>query len=87
MAGTFTEDVRKRIIVACDGTWNDRDSNESIPTNVTLICRCIQQEARDPQTREVIPQIIYYQSGVGTETTTYNRLAGGTTGQGEPEKP
>jgi uncharacterized protein (DUF2235 family) len=74
--------AHKRIVVACDGTWKDSDGEYQVPSNVTRICRCIKQEARDPKTGAVIPQIIYYQSGVGTESTIYNKIVGGSTGQG-----
>lgn len=74
--------ARKRIVVACDGTWKSSDGEYQIPTNVTRICRCIKQEARDEMTGMVIPQVIYYQSGVGTETTLYNKIVGGSTGDG-----
>ncbi len=74
--------ARKRIVIACDGTWKDSDGEYEIPSNVTRICRCIKQEARDAKKGEVIPQIIYYQSGVGTESTLYNKIVGGSTGQG-----
>ncbi|ERF68818.1 hypothetical protein EPUS_06262 [Endocarpon pusillum Z07020] len=77
--------ARKRIVVACDGTWKDSDGEYEIPSNVTRICRCIKQEARDAETGEVIPQIIYYQSGVGTESTIYNKIVGGSTGLGLAE--
>jgi uncharacterized protein (DUF2235 family) len=74
--------ARKRIVVACDGTWKDSDGEYQVPSNVTRICRCIKQEARDASTGNIIPQIIYYQSGVGTESTLYNKIVGGSTGQG-----
>ena len=74
--------ARKRIIVACDGTWKDSDTEYQVPSNVTRICRCIKAEGHDPKTGAVIPQIVYYQSGIGTETTLYNKLVGGSTGQG-----
>lgn len=75
--------ARKRIVVACDGTWKSSDGEYQIPTNVTRICRCIKQEARDQATNAIIPQVIYYQSGVGTETTLYNKIVGGSTGEGK----
>lgn len=74
--------VRKRIVVACDGTWKDSDGEYQVPSNVTRICRSIKSEAKDASTKTMIPQIIYYQSGVGTESTLYNKIVGGSTGQG-----
>ena len=79
--------ARKRIVVACDGTWKDSDGEYQEPSNVTRICRSIKQEARDAITGAVIPQIIYYQSGVGTETTIYNKIVGVSSGQGFIPRP
>lgn len=82
MKGHTEVEARKRIVVACDGTWKDSDGEYQVPSNVTRICRCIKQEAKDASTGAIIPQIIYYQSGIGTETTIYNKIVGGSTGQG-----
>ena len=72
----------KRIVVACDGTWMDSDGEYQVPSNVTRICRCIRQEGQDAITGAIIPQIIYYQAGVGTESTIYDKVVGGSTGLG-----
>ena len=61
---------RKRIIVCCDGTWLDSDGEAQIPSNVTRICRCIKQEGRHTLTGTAIPQIVYYQSGIGSTAAT-----------------
>lgn len=73
----------KRIVVACDGTWKKSDGEYQVPSNVTRICRSIKQEHRDEKNKTITPQIIYYQSGVGTESTIYNKVVGGSTGQGK----
>jgi type VI secretion system (T6SS) phospholipase Tle1-like effector len=53
----------KRIIVCCDGTWNDADSAGEF-TNVVRIARAILPiEGRGGKETA---QIVYYQSGVGT---------------------
>jgi uncharacterized protein (DUF2235 family) len=77
---------RKRIIVCCDGTWMDSDGEPHVPSNVTRICRCIKHEAKHQLTGKMIPQIIYYQSGIGTTgDSIYSKYIGGATGKGISE--
>src|SRR5438309_3453552 len=65
---------RKRLIVCCDGTWNDADSTGDF-TNVVRIARAIKAEAE-------VPQIVYYHSGVGTGGDTFAHVIGGAIGLG-----
>ena len=54
--------VGRRLIVCCDGTWNDagkEDEGEPAPTNVFLLSNML---VNDPSVQEV-----HYQPGVGTE--------------------
>lgn len=51
----------KRIAICCDGRWNMATAEDRV-TNIARICRMI-----TPQTAEGINQIIYYDSGVGTD--------------------
>ncbi|KAI0082303.1 hypothetical protein K474DRAFT_1586300 [Panus rudis PR-1116 ss-1] len=60
--------IKKRIVVCCDGTWQDgltarRRWNY---TNILRLARAIQHvdDRYDPP----VPQVVYYQSGVGTES-------------------
>lgn len=82
----------KRIIIACDGTWDNDDygmekkdilpwSKETPkpPSNVTRICRSILPFDGDK------PQITYYQAGIGSEHTLKDKLWGGLTGFGISE--
>jgi uncharacterized protein (DUF2235 family) len=87
--------VCKRIIVACDGTWQDADSDSqriypwwkfwkrehyiSPASNVARLCRCISREGIDEQGRPV-HQLVFYQAGVGT--SAMQRLGGGLMGKG-----
>lgn len=69
----------KRLVLCCDGTWNraDQTSNgEPSPTNVVRLAYRVAK--RD---REGVPQIIYYDHGVGTGNTL-DRLSGGAFGGG-----
>ncbi|KKK22183.1 hypothetical protein AOCH_001495 [Aspergillus ochraceoroseus] len=73
----------KRLIVCCDGTWEDATADsDQPPSNVTRISRALSRTAiveEDGQTRE-IPQIVYYQKGVGTGIG--DKYFGGVTGIG-----
>ena len=63
----------KRLIVCCDGTWEAGDHatkrDSSYQTNITRICRALAHHAEMPDGTK-IPQIIYYQSGVGSISPT-----------------
>lgn len=61
--------VKKRLIVACDGTYTasntGRDTNAS---NISLLTRTIADlgfDGDDPK-HAPIPQVVFYQSGIGT---------------------
>ena len=87
--------IRKRIIVACDGTWQDADSTSerlypwwkfwrkehrlTPASNVARLCRCIGKEGIDKQGQPV-PQLVFYQAGVGTGWM--QRVTGGLSGKG-----
>lgn len=49
----------KRLIVCCDGTWQSQDND--VPTNVLKIAQSIK-----PITEDNIPQVLYYDQGIGT---------------------
>jgi hypothetical protein len=65
----------KRLIVCCDGTW--QDLSRSYPTNVVKLAQIIQPLASDGTA-----QIVYYQSGIGTEHGKAERIGGGVFGWG-----
>lgn len=75
----------KRLIVACDGTWNDSDDlgksgKIPIPSNITRISRAIKAVSQDG-----VQQIVDYHSGLGTEGTKFSRFLGDTIGKGLAE--
>lgn len=72
--------MHKRIILCCDGTWQDGISevHRSRYTNVLRLARTIHHE--DVRYQPPIPQIVYYQSGIGTEKNLYSEYIQGTTG-------
>lgn len=67
--------ARKRLIICCDGTWQSAvDGQESIPSNVTRLCRAIDSVGIDPVDHQPWQQIVWYDSGVGTNTTAAGPL-------------
>lgn len=74
--------MKKRIVVCCDGTWNEPESVEDhhkVPTNVLKMVRAIaaRDEVRD------IDQVVFYNKGIGTGALGIaDRLIGGGTGYG-----
>ncbi|RAO68307.1 uncharacterized protein BHQ10_004319 [Talaromyces amestolkiae] len=76
--------LNKRLIVCCDGTWEDGNSEEinNPLSNITRIARAIKPHAEIivNGVRTIIPQITYYQKGVGTGVL--DQYLGGLTGVG-----
>ena len=69
----------KRLIVCCDGTWNNADSKDA-ETNVALMARAIHANPKDgPQ------QIVLYLRGVGSSGLLAETLWEGATGYGLDE--
>ncbi|MEW6495923.1 MAG: DUF2235 domain-containing protein [Cyanobacteriota bacterium] len=62
----------KRLIVCCDGTWQQLTS--PYPSNVVKLAQAVKPLASDG-----IPQIVFYDEGIGTES---HKLLGGATGLG-----
>ncbi|KAH9004251.1 hypothetical protein EDB86DRAFT_2155380 [Lactarius hatsudake] len=73
-------EVRKRIIVCCDGTWQDGlVINERWKyTNILRLSRALHHV--DKRFVPPIPQIVFYQAGVGTEPNLIQSLLDGATG-------
>lgn len=63
----------KRIVVCCDGTWNEPDQN---PTNVIKIAHHLA-----PVDKNGIQQVVFYDQGVGTGGHI-DKFIGGATGKG-----
>ncbi|MEL7036230.1 MAG: DUF2235 domain-containing protein [Cyanobacteria bacterium J06592_8] len=64
----------KRLVVCCDGTW--QKLNNPYPTNVVKFAQAVKSIASDG-----VPQIVFYDEGIGTEGGL-NSLLGGAFGQG-----
>lgn len=72
--------MKKRIVICCDGTWNTPDKTERglpCPTNVVHIAEALPRTAADG-TR----QLLYYDIGVGTTGSRWQRIIDGATGRG-----
>src|SRR5262249_20293537 len=66
----------KRLVVCCDGTWNDSDQGTGY-TNVARFAWSIK-----PVAANGAAQVVYYQSGVGTAGTKVSKFIGGAIGAG-----
>jgi uncharacterized protein (DUF2235 family) len=68
----------KRLVLCCDGTWNKPDEEKEgrpVPTNVVRLAY------RVAKTDGAVPQISYYDQGVGTGNF-FDRIVGGVLGEG-----
>lgn len=76
----------KRIIVCCDGTWQDGILRKQtwMYSNVLKLARCLNHE--DIRYDPPIPQIVFYQAGIGSEQNIYSRYVDGATGASLAEK-
>ncbi|EQB57664.1 hypothetical protein CGLO_02179 [Colletotrichum gloeosporioides Cg-14] len=68
---------KKRLIVCCDGTWNDSNGSNGYTTNVSRLSTAIAQKCCTG-----MPQVVYYHRGVGTEESLAARTIGGAFGTG-----
>jgi uncharacterized protein (DUF2235 family) len=71
----------RRIIICCDGTWNDRETRDPV-TNVSRIISCLEPIDDRDKTRRY-HQLPIYLDGIGTGTTWFGRRYAGATGAGE----
>ena len=63
----------KRLVFCFDGTWNKLSTN--CPTNVVLVAEMVA-----PLAKGGVPQIVYYDEGIGTAKS--ERFTGGAFGKG-----
>ncbi|GEP59604.1 hypothetical protein RSO01_67700 [Reyranella soli] len=68
-------DSMKRIVLCLDGTWNQVGKG-NLPTNVVRIAQSVADQGDDG-----VPQIVYYNAGVGTDGPV-DRFLGGVFGVG-----
>jgi len=68
--------MMKRLVLCCDGTWNDSDEGTGY-TNVSRLAWAIR-----PVDAKGVIQVVFYQSGVGTAGDKINQIASGALGMG-----
>jgi uncharacterized protein (DUF2235 family) len=74
----------KKLIIFCDGTWNDPDETDDgqpCPTNVVKLANALK-----PVSSAGVVQRMYYDTGVGTHGGFLHRVFDGATGTGISEK-
>ncbi|EPQ60681.1 hypothetical protein GLOTRDRAFT_118837 [Gloeophyllum trabeum ATCC 11539] len=73
----WTSRIKKRIIVCCDGTWQDGIIVEQRwkYTNILRLARMFNHQ--DERFQPPIPQIVFYQSGIGSAKNWYAELVEG----------
>ena len=70
----------KRIAIFCDGTWNTPDESEkgiNCQTNVVKLANALSKTSIDGTA-----QLLYYETGVGSEGSKIHRIFDGATGTG-----
>ncbi|TVY83472.1 Uncharacterized protein LSUE1_G002421 [Lachnellula suecica] len=82
--------VGQKFVIGCDGTWMNSDQGydtslfspptAQIPTNVTRIVRAVKHKDAAG-----IPQIVFYQRGIGANGDVEDKELGGLTGAGLSE--
>ncbi|KAH8835303.1 hypothetical protein DL96DRAFT_39490 [Flagelloscypha sp. PMI_526] len=72
--------IARRLIVCCDGTWQDGVSTTDRLkyTNVLRLARAI--DYQDARYEPPIPQIVFYQSGVGSQKNLFSTYIDGVIG-------
>ncbi|KAF8585533.1 hypothetical protein K439DRAFT_1652901 [Ramaria rubella] len=78
--------VSKRIVVCCDGTWQDGivQKYRWQYSNILKISRVLDHQ--DNRHNPPIPQIVFYQAGVGSAQNFYSEYIEGATGASLAEK-
>jgi len=71
--------MKKRILILCDGTWNDLEMRYI--TNVGWLAQLLQAEGKT-KSGSKIPQLIYYDDGVAAHDEGLQRFINGAFGGG-----
>jgi uncharacterized protein (DUF2235 family) len=74
----------KRIAIFCDGTWNTPDKMKDgklCQTNVVKMANAL-----SPKSLDGTAQVLYYDTGIGSEGSVTKRVFDGATGSGISEK-
>ncbi|KAF6824624.1 hypothetical protein CMUS01_10151 [Colletotrichum musicola] len=68
---------KKRLVICCDGTWNNSNQKGSISTNVARLSAAVAHKCCTG-----MPQVVYYHRGAGTEESKVAQYLGGVLGKG-----
>ncbi|QKX60157.1 uncharacterized protein TRUGW13939_07300 [Talaromyces rugulosus] len=83
------EEGKKRLFVCCDGTWQNASGTSAPLTNVARFARAVDRYGINNDFVSIpIPQLIYYSSGIGSESVfrlPVDSLYSGATGKGLEE--
>lgn len=81
-----TNNIKKRIVVCCDGTWQDGIivKERWKYTNILKLSRALNHV--DMRGGAPVPQIVFYQSGIGSSPNFYSEYVQGATGSSLGEK-
>ncbi len=70
----------KRIAIFCDGTWNTPDKSKNGKNCQTNVVKLV--DALSASSLDGTPQILYYDTGIGSEGSMIKRMYDGATGTG-----
>ena len=81
--------MTRHLVICTDGTWNQPDQHDRdrmVPTNVAEVARALSGFAKTNDNQKPIPQLVYYDTGIGTGSNWFRRLLEGATGLGLRDK-
>ncbi|KAK0707054.1 hypothetical protein B0T26DRAFT_815215 [Lasiosphaeria miniovina] len=70
-------EIKKRLFVLCDGTWQDGVNKTRPLTNVATLARCL-----TPIDNDGCLQVVYYDSGIGNASGALSKVVDGAFGRG-----
>lgn len=79
----------RHLVICTDGTWNkpgQRDRDRMVPTNVAEVARALSGSAKPRRGKNNIPQLVYYDTGIGTGVGWLRKFIEGATGFGLKRK-
>ena len=81
--------MTRHLVICTDGTWNQPgqlDRDRMVPTNVAEVARALSGFANTNAGGTKIPQLVFYDTGIGTGVSWVRRLLEGATGLGLKNK-
>ena len=77
--------MTRHLVICTDGTWNQpdqKDRDRMVPTNVAEVARALSGSAKFKSSEQQIPQLVYYDTGIGTGVGWFRKYLDGATGLG-----